>query len=191
MRIIGFDPGLTRAGYGIVEEQAGRLRAVEYGTLRAFGETAPEQLASLRTRLREAIERTQPAAMAIERVFFNRNVRTAARTLQASGVAQALAAECGLAVYEYGPLEMKRAVVGVGNADKNQVGFMVRRILSLPADLKEPDAADALALAITALHGRPWLQRPEGRPEARSEARSEAHPEVRPGVRPGMKRAAR
>lgn len=160
MRIIGFDPGLTRAGYGIVEERGGRLRSVEHGTLRAVGETPPEQLASLRARLIEAIDRTGPAAMAIERVFFNRNVRTAARTLQASGVAQCLAAERGLPVYEYGPLEVKRAVVGVGNADKQQVMFMMKRILSLTADLKEPDAADALALAVAALHGRPWLTAP-------------------------------
>ena len=160
MRIIGFDPGLTRAGYGVVEERAGRLRSVEHGTIRASGATAPAQLASLRARLLEAIERTQPSAMAIERVYFNRNVRTASRTLQASGVAQCLAAESGLAVFEYGPLEVKRAVVGVGNADKHQVMFMMRRILSLPVDLTEPDAADALALAVAALHGRPWLTGP-------------------------------
>lgn len=160
MRIIGFDPGLTRAGYGVVEERAGRLRSVEHGTLRAAGESPPQQLASLRVRLLEVIHRTQPSAMAIERVFFNRNVRTASRTLQASGVALCLAAESDLPVYEYGPLEVKRAVVGVGDADKKQVMFMMRRILSLPADLKEPDAADALALAVAALHGRPWLTAP-------------------------------
>lgn len=160
MRIIGFDPGLTRAGYGIVEERGGRLRSVEHGTLRAAGETPAEQLATLRIRLLEAMERTGPAAMAIERIFFNRNVRTAARTLQASGVAMCVAAERGLPVYEYGPLEVKRAVVGVGDADKKQVMFMIRRILSLSADLTEPDAADALALAVAALHGRPWLTAP-------------------------------
>ncbi|MGH2829014.1 MAG: crossover junction endodeoxyribonuclease RuvC, partial [Actinomycetota bacterium] len=119
---------------------------------------AAGQLAALRARLDAMIDRHRPGAMAIERVFFNRNVRTAIRTVQASGVATCLAAERGLPVYEYGPLEVKRAVVGVGDASKNQVAFMVKRIVGLPADVDEPDAADALALAIACLHGRPWVQ---------------------------------
>ncbi|GAC1422208.1 MAG: crossover junction endodeoxyribonuclease RuvC [Actinomycetota bacterium] len=165
MRVIGIDPGLTRAGCAVVESTGSRLRALEYGTLRAEGETGPQQLAALHARIDEAISRHQPDAMAIERVFFNRNVRTAARTLQAAGVAQCLAALRGLPVYEYGPLEVKSALTGVGNATKEQVQFMVRRVLGLPLDVREPDAADALAIAICALHGRPWIA--EGRLVAR------------------------
>ncbi|MHB8512508.1 MAG: crossover junction endodeoxyribonuclease RuvC [Actinomycetota bacterium] len=157
MRVIGIDPGLTRAGCAVVEAIGSKLRALEYVTLRASGEDTPKQLANLRSGIDEMIERHRPEAMAIERVFFNRNVRTAARTLQASGVAQCLAAERNLNVYEYGPLEVKNALVGVGNATKEQVQFMVRRVLGLATDVTEPDAADALALAICALHERPWM----------------------------------
>lgn len=158
MIVLGFDPGLTRAGVAVVEQQGSRLHPLAFGTLRAEGADAPAQLASLRARLLALIAEHRPDHMAVERVFFNRNVRTAARTLQASGVAQALASEQGLGVFEFGPLEVKHALVGVGNADKSQVQFMVRRVLNLPEDVKEPDAADALALAICALHARPWTQ---------------------------------
>lgn len=152
MRVLGIDPGLTRAGWGVVEEQGGRLRAIDHGTIRADGEDAPAQLAALRTRLADVIVRTEPGEMAIERLFVTRNQRTAIRVGQASGVILLAAAEAGLPVTEYGPLQVKQAVVGVGNATKEQVTFMVRRLLGLAGKPDTADAADALALAICHLH---------------------------------------
>ena len=152
MRVLGIDPGLTRAGWGIVEETAGRLRSIDHGTIRAAGEDVPAQLATLRTRLAEIIERTCPDEMAVERLFVTRNQRTAIRVGQASGVILLSAAEAGLPVVEYGPLQVKQAVVGVGNATKDQVTFMVRRLLGLAEKPDTADAADALALAICHLH---------------------------------------
>jgi crossover junction endodeoxyribonuclease RuvC len=151
VRVIGVDPGLTRAGYAVVEQVSGRLRSVEYGTIRGSGAVS-DQLAALRIRLADAISAHRPDEMAVERLFFTRNQRTAMRVSQASGVAMLAAAEAGIPVVEYGPLQVKQAVVGVGSATKDQVSFMVRRILSLTERPDTADAADALALAICHLH---------------------------------------
>lgn len=154
MRVMGIDPGLTRTGYGIVEEAAGELRVVEHGTLRAdTSEAAPAQLLALRRGLGDVIGRHRPGAAAVERLFVNANRRTAMRAGQASGVALLAAAEAGLAVHEYTPSEVKRAVVGNGAATKDQVAYMVKTILGLRGRLDSPDAADALALAICHAHG--------------------------------------
>lgn len=152
MRVLGIDPGLTRAGWGVVEDVGGRLHAVDHGTVRAEGEDVPAQLAALRARLAEVVARTQPEEMAMERLFVTRNQRTAIRVGQASGVILLAAAEAGIAVTEYGPLQVKQAIVGVGNATKDQVTFMVRKLLGLAEKPDTADAADALALAITHLH---------------------------------------
>jgi crossover junction endodeoxyribonuclease RuvC len=152
MRVMGVDPGLTRAGFAIVDQTAGKLRAVEFGTVRGGSAEIPEQLAALRARLAEAIREHQPEAMAVERLFVTRNQRTAIRVGQASGIALLAAAEAGIPVTEYGPLQVKQAVVGVGNASKDQVSFMVQRLLNLSGAPDTADAADALALAICHLH---------------------------------------
>jgi crossover junction endodeoxyribonuclease RuvC len=158
VRVIGVDPGLTRAGWAVVDQHGSRLTAVGYGTFHAEGNDAPAQLASLHRRLGLAIAKHKPAAMSVERVFFNRNARTAIRVGQASGIALCAGAEARIPVFEYGPLEVKHAVVGVGDATKNQVGYMVQRILGLAESPDTPDAADALALAVCLLHNAPWTR---------------------------------
>ena len=152
MRVLGIDPGLTRAGWGVVEETGGRLHALDHGTIRADDADVPAQLAALRARLAAIIDRNQPEAVAIERLFVTRNQRTAIRVGQASGAILVATAEAGLPVTEYGTLQVKQAVVGVGNATKDQVTFMVRRLLGLSEKPDTADAADALALAICHLH---------------------------------------
>lgn len=154
MRVMGIDPGLTRTGFGVVESKGGVLRALSSGTVRSDAtQSVPERLLSLCLTLERVMEKFEPDAVAIERVFFNSNVRTAIQTGQASGVALLAAAEAGVQVFEYTPTEVKSAVVGVGNASKNQVQYMVRTILQLKDEFDSPDAADALALAITHTHG--------------------------------------
>ena len=152
MRVLGIDPGLTRAGYGVVEEAGGRLKALDHGTIRASGNDVPDQLAALRARLATVLARHRPDAMSIERLFVTRNQQTAIRVGQASGVIMLVAAEAGIPVTEYGPLQVKQAIVGVGNATKDQVTYMVRRLLGLAEKPDTADAADALALAICHLH---------------------------------------
>ncbi len=161
MRVLGVDPGLTRAGFAVVEESGGRLRALDHGTIRAQGDEVPTQLAALRTRLAAVVAEHRPDAVAVERLFVTRNQRTAIRVGQASGIALLVAAEAGLPVTEYGPLQVKQAVVGTGGATKDQVSFMVRRLLGLTERPETADAADALALAICYLHSYKLIARAE------------------------------
>jgi crossover junction endodeoxyribonuclease RuvC len=154
MRVMGIDPGLTRTGYGVVEQDAGVVRALTAGTARATpGHTVAQQLFALCMTLERVMEEFEPDAVAVERIFFNANVRTAVRTGQASGVALLAAAECGIPVFEYTPTEVKQSVTGVGNAAKEQVLYMVLRILKLESEPDSADASDALALAVTHAHG--------------------------------------
>lgn len=154
MRVMGIDPGLVRTGWGIIEDGGGRARALASGTVRARADLAvADQLLALKEALARTIAEHRPEAVALERLFFNANVRTALRAGQASGVALLAAAEGGVPVFEYTPSEVKRAVVGTGAATKSQVGYMVSAILDLRERPDSPDAADALALAICHLNG--------------------------------------
>ena len=153
MRVMGIDPGFATTGYAVVERVDGRLRPVSFGAIRTSGsDPQARRLAGLRSSLLDVIREHGPDVAAIERLFFNANVRTAIAVGQASGVALATAAEMGLEVHDYTPPEVKQSVVGVGNASKAQVQAMVAAILSLGAPPEPPDAADACALAICHLN---------------------------------------
>jgi crossover junction endodeoxyribonuclease RuvC len=140
-------------GYAVVERGSGRLRPLSIGVIRTEPAYATaDRLAQIRKDLLEVIETHRPGVVAIERLFFNSNVRTAMSVGQASGVAMATAAETGLTVFDYTPPEVKQAVVGVGSATKKQVQEMVTSLLGLDAIPRWPDAADACALAICHLN---------------------------------------
>jgi crossover junction endodeoxyribonuclease RuvC len=155
MRVMGIDPGLTRTGFGVVERDGPGLRALTVGTVRApVGQTPAQQLYNLCIKLERVMEEYEPDAVAVEKLFFNSNTKSALRVGQASGIALLAAAESGIEVFEYTPTEVKRAVVGVGNATKEQVGYMVRTILKLEQRPDSADASYALALAITHANGQ-------------------------------------
>lgn len=155
LRVLGIDPGLTRMGVGVVEECAGQLWALDSGTLKSSPrEETAERLKVLFEALRELLDHWQPHAVATERLFFKLNAQTAVPAMQASGVALLAAALAGVQVHEYTPAEVKQAVVGYGDATKNQIRFMVERILGPEAVPDSPDAADGLAVAITHLSAR-------------------------------------
>jgi len=149
MKIIGIDPGSGGTGYGIIETDGSAHRLVLYGAIQT-GAKKPfhERLLKIHSELNKILEREKAEAMAIEEVFYAANVQVALRLGHARGVALLAAAEHGLSVHEYSPLEIKSAVVGYGRADKFQVQAMVRMLLNMP-ELPSPDhAADALAIAI-------------------------------------------
>jgi crossover junction endodeoxyribonuclease RuvC len=154
MRVLGLDPGLTCAGYGIVDDVGGRLAVVAYGAIRTRRGPVPARLRSLYEEVLGLIETQHPEAVSVERVIFNANTRTAMSVGQAAGVGLLAAAQRGCEVAEYTPNEVKMAVVGYGGAEKLQVQKMVQRLLGLRDIPKPPDTADALALAITHLHAR-------------------------------------
>lgn len=150
MFVLGIDPGLTRCGYGAVATDGGRLRAVAAGVLRTDpGADVAVRLAELQAGVRALLAELRPEVVAVERLFFQSNVRTAMSVGQASGVVLAEASSAGCAVVQYTPNEVKSAVTGSGGAGKEQVQRMVQAILGLASPPKPPDAADALALALT------------------------------------------
>ena len=153
MIVLGVDPGTAKLGYGIVERSGSRLRAVDFGCLETSPDTAlPERLLAIHRLLGDLLALHRPDLVAIERLFFSRNVQTAMAVGQARGVILLAAAEAGVPVREATPSEIKSAVAGHGAADKAQVARMVQVALGLPELPKPDDAADALAAAIWAAH---------------------------------------
>ena len=155
MIILGIDPGLANTGWGVVEQAGSRLRCLAYGCITTPAtDPLPGRLSAIHDQLREVVARYGPEACAVESVYFGTNAKTAFATGQARGVAVLAAADCGLPLGEYGPGEIKLAVVGSGSADKGQVQYMVRTILTLDRDPSPDHAADALAAAICHAHSR-------------------------------------
>jgi crossover junction endodeoxyribonuclease RuvC len=151
--VLGIDPGTARTGYGIVTREGSRITPVDYGCLETI---ADRPLAARLLLIHEAVDDLiathRPAAVAVERVFFNRNVQTAFAVGQARGVILLAAAQHALPVFEYGPHEVKIAVTGYGRAEKAQVQRMVQALLGLTTLPRPDDAADALAVAICLAH---------------------------------------
>jgi crossover junction endodeoxyribonuclease RuvC len=146
--VLGIDPGLSRCGYGIVARERGNPRALGCGVIRTPpADSLPDRLLALDNDLRDLVAQVRPSAMAVERVLFQTNARTAMSVGQASGLALVVAARAGIPVALYSPNEVKLAVTGDGRADKAAVQMMVTRLLGLAEIPKPPDAADALALA--------------------------------------------
>lgn len=153
MIVLGIDPGTAMTGYGLVERTGSRLRAVDYGCLETpAGMPLPERLLLIQDGLIDLVESHRPDLVAVERLFFNKNVQTAFAVGQARGVALLTAARYGLPVYEYGPHEVKLAVTGHGRAEKVQVQRMVQVVLGMATLPRPDDAADALAIAICLAH---------------------------------------
>jgi crossover junction endodeoxyribonuclease RuvC len=148
--VLGIDPGLTRCGYCALEVTRGHSTAVGLGVLRTdTAAPVPVRLAELWADIRELLDEFRPSAVAIERVLFQSNVRTAMSVGQASGVVMAEAASRGMDVVEYSPNQVKDAVAGYGSADKAQVQQMVQVLLGLAEPPRPADAADAAAIALT------------------------------------------
>ena len=150
---LGIDPGTAIMGYGLVASDGRSLHAIDYGALTTPSGLRPEErLRRLHERLCEIIAAHRPDAMAVEELFFNANARTAIAVGQARGVALLAAAQAGLPVHEYTPLQVKGAVAGYGRAGKEQVQLMVATLLALRTVPRPDDAADALAVAICHAH---------------------------------------
>ena len=153
MKIFGIDPGSERTGYGCIESGGSRHRLIVCGALSAPARaTFPEKLTAIHIGLTALLARHRPDCVAVESIFHARNVRSALKLGHARGVALLAAAEAGLAVVEYAPAEIKRAVVGYGRAEKPQVQQMVKLLLGLDAAPTPHDASDALAVAICHVH---------------------------------------
>jgi crossover junction endodeoxyribonuclease RuvC len=158
--VLGIDPGLSRCGYGVVERSGRRPRAVAAGVLRTdSGLDVAHRLAALRDDLRALLAEHRPAVVAVERVLFQVNARTAIPVAQAAGIAMVEAVAAGAEVVEYSPNQVKQAVAGFGGADKEQIERMVQTLLGIDRPLRPVDAADAVALALCHLAHAPMRRR--------------------------------
>lgn len=162
MRILGIDPGYGRTGYGVIETDGNRLRPLEFGLIETNSKlTMEKRLLQLYDALLEIIDRRQPDSLAVEELFFSKNVTTGIGVSQARGVVLLAAAKTGLSLSEYKPVQVKQAIAGYGKAEKKQIQEMVRVFLSLPSVPKPDDVADALAVAITHAHTVPFQTKVE------------------------------
>lgn len=164
MFVLGVDPGLSRCGYGLVSRGgAGAMRATAAGVIETDpAAPLPDRLRWLRDELGALLDELQPDVVVVEQVFFQVNVRTAMAVGQASGLALAEAAGRGCVVVQYTANEVKQALVGYGNATKEQVQRMVAAVLGLDQVPRPADAADALALAVCHLTAQPLREAIEG-----------------------------
>jgi len=151
MIVLGIDPGLATMGYGLIEYKSGNFRALDYGVITTPKEaTLPERLRMLEESVECLIRRSNPDRIAIEEIFFSKNITTGIAVSEARGVILLTAAKLmNNEIYEYTPNEIKLAVTGSGYAEKKQMQKMVQMILKLSDIPKPDDAADALAVAIT------------------------------------------
>ncbi len=160
--ILGIDPGLQRCGWGVILSEGARLSYVAHGVIKPRTDLSlAERLAILLDELAAIIEAQRPHEAAIEETFVNNNARAALALGQARGVTLAGCARTGLPVAEYSPATIKKSLVGNGQADKDQVAFMVRRLLPT-AGAVTADAADALAAALCHAAHAGWRKRAGG-----------------------------
>ena len=152
MRVLGIDPGSRITGYGIIDKEGNRLIHVDNGAIFTDSQKDfPLRLQRIYRGLTEVIERFRPDAVAVENIFFAKNVQSALKLGQARGAAIVAGVNAGLPVFEYTALQVKQAVVGHGRADKQQVQKMLKVLLNLP-EVAQEDASDALATAICHAH---------------------------------------
>jgi crossover junction endodeoxyribonuclease RuvC len=186
--VLGIDPGTAALGYGIVERVGSRLRVIDAGCLETSPDHGlPRRLLAIHGLLDELIALHRPDLVAVERLFFSRNAQTAFAVGQARGVVLLAAAQAEVPVREATPNEVKMAVTGYGNADKEQVGRMVAVCLGLAEPPRPDDTADALAVAIWAANA----ERAGDDPRSSVLDRASVNPMARPSGETGYARAVR
>jgi len=154
--ILGIDPGIATTGYGVVEKEGQKLKALDYGAiLTSPRDEPPDRLLSIYEQLNRLFDLHHPDFLVTERLFFAKNETTAFGVGRTIGVVLLTASQRGVPWTEYTPPQVKQAVVGYGAAEKKQVQYMIQRLLNLPSIPKPDDAADALAIAICHAHSAP------------------------------------
>ena len=153
MIILGIDPGLANTGYGLIRYEKKKIELIDYGCVLTYKkDTFSLRIKKIYYKIKELIEKYNPHEVAIEEIFFNKNVRSALTVSKVHGMVAITVALMGLELYEYTPLQIKQATVGNGRAEKHQVQSMVKILLNL-SKIPQPDhAADALAAAICHVH---------------------------------------
>lgn len=156
MKVLGIDPGTGRVGWGVVMHEKGTDSLVEYGCFETtINSQLPERLQKIHTFIQKLIKKYKPDILSVESLFFATNVKTAFDVGAARGVILLAGEEANLPIFQYTPLQVKSSLTGYGKAEKNQIQFMVTKILHLKEIPKPDDAADAVAIAITHIFHHP------------------------------------
>ncbi len=149
MLVIGIDPGLATVGFGVIRTEKNVIIPVSYGCIKtSAGKQTPERLLDIYTETIALFEKYSPEAIAVEKLFFNKNVTNAMSVSEARGVIFLAAQQRDIPIFEYTPLQVKQAITGSGRADKKQMQEMIRRLLDLKEIPKPDDAADGLSIAL-------------------------------------------
>ncbi|MBU4372920.1 MAG: crossover junction endodeoxyribonuclease RuvC [Euryarchaeota archaeon] len=149
MIVIGIDPGLATVGFGVIRAEENVITPVSYGCIRTSAEKqTPQRLLDIYTEIIVLFEKYAPSVVAVERLFFNKNVTNAMSVSEARGVIFLAAQQKNIPVFEYTPLQVKQAITGSGRADKKQMQEMIKRLLNLGEIPKPDDAADGLSIAL-------------------------------------------
>lgn len=158
MTVLGIDPGTARTGYGIIEESSNYQKLIDYGCIETSNSFPPEQrLKQIYDNVLNLLDGHPIDAVSVEKLFFNKNLKTVIDVNQARGIILLCAANRDIALHEYTPLQVKQSIIGSGSATKKQVQFMVKTILDLNEEPQPDDAADALALAICHLNCKDFI----------------------------------
>jgi crossover junction endodeoxyribonuclease RuvC len=152
MRVLAFDPGFERLGVAVLEKENGREKCIHSECVRTSPTLAfEERLGALGKAAEALIKKFNPVAVALEKVYFEKNAKTAMQVAEVRGALTYIAARAGLPIFEYTPLQVKSAVTGNGKSDKGAVGRMVERLIALPKKKRLDDELDAIAIGITCL----------------------------------------
>lgn len=163
MRIMGIDPGIAIVGFGFVDKQGSQMKPVQYGSIQTeAGLSVSVRLRQIYESMQKLLETYKPDEIAVEKLFFTKNVTNGIIVGQARGVILLACELAGVPVYEYTPMQVKQAVTGYGGAEKKQIQEMVRLLLKLKEAPKPDDTADALAVAITHAQFRAYHKIAEG-----------------------------
>lgn len=162
MRVLGIDPSLKSTGYGLIEYTGQEYSVLAYGTIKpTVSKLFHLKINEIKNKIEEIIDTYNPEEVAIENTFYAQNVKTALTLGQVRGAALIAIASKDRPLFEYSPLEIKKAVTGYGQADKNQVSIMIRTLLNITDDQMETDASDALGAAFCHLNSRLFQQKIE------------------------------
>jgi crossover junction endodeoxyribonuclease RuvC len=162
MRVLGIDPSLKSTGYGLIESTGQNYIVLTYGTINpAKNKLFHYKINEIKNRIEEIIDTYKPEEVAIENTFYAQNIKTALTLGQVRGAALIAIASQDLPLFEYSPLEIKKAVTGYGQADKNQVSIMIKTLLNITDNHMETDASDALGTAFCHLNSRLFQQKIE------------------------------
>lgn len=150
MIVVGIDPGLATVGFGVIRKEDRKITPISYGCIRTAGEKkAPERLLEIYDEIRSLLEKYDPEAVAVEKLFFTKNVTSGMGVSEARGVIFLAAAQRNIPVFEYTPNKVKQAITGSGRANKKQMQEMIMRLLGLDEIPRPDDAADGLSIALS------------------------------------------